>query len=1285
MTNNAVAQQIAQQRQAIARQRQEIEKARLAPLTRAQLQRQTLAQAQARKGQFQTTKRQATRQLSSQEAGFETQVAQVRPGLAKPKYLEPQYQKAKESISKQISRLTSLIKGKQAKIAEVRARPQTERTERHLDDLRSDLQTYQAEKGGWSSGLAGSKADIVQKHLSGYTSSFAGFQGQKVQAQFQRAEAKRQFRAEAKRHAQDIKFGMAELGFAETQKEFAAIYKDLPAVVQKHIISPTKVEFRDVAPVIETGPAFGPQLPEYIPGVTGWEISAAPKQTVFSKVYGTAAHYFGKAGQRTEEIYVEPVKEFVRDVPEFVTERVVPPIVEFAKPKLEYVAKQPIISAISDMPAERLLYLPPVVGIGPVGIGPSGRDLPSTGVTVGQVIATEPRIRRFLTKAAVKGAEISYEETFGRLPPESRPGRLVSTFEEYDQIMKDVRAGKVKREDVDWSQYIIPYTPEEFGRVVGFGATVAPYVAAGPLAPVLLAGDVALAREDYQDAPEIAKKEAEKHYKDYIKTDLEEGEEHLPEKEYMDIVVPQLETEIKNQALVAMGVSGAFLGIGAAWKVGKTLKKFIPSKKFTFGGRKMSQVKYDKLMKQIEQSKLEAAKQEAVVLKVRAEREVLVPKTDIGVVGFGKQKEVIGSVEKLTMVDDLFNLKVFKTEKEAIKFVEGMTKTRIGVKRGFLEMPRLPKVPKAYITGADSFTLSSSLSTARGDKMIQFSYQLGAQGKPINVHLQLVTIPKGSKHSEILFYKAGRSSVKTIKKEGVMITREMHDPYVLVDRLVADVGKVKVGKIDETIWRMYQPNFRKVKFKKTRLSHYELLDDWVDKIPPKAELKNLFEAGKKTEKHLMIERLSPKDIEARLGLVGRRDLFGVRAEVIKPYDVTILGVGKKEAPDLIKIPRWFKEVPPKPKPTPPVAFEVIPTKIKPSQILTTKQVSVLELPPPTLIPTPPKIKIPTPKVKVTPPITKVGEGLPYMVGGTGLAISDISTLGVGVKVPVGVIDQVDLAPDKVLDIDLLPVKVGVTDWGAGLARDRIDITPRVISDIKLDVVTKPELKLKPKTVLLPSLIIKPIIRPISRVVQVPRAIQVPRLKVVQALKVAPSVAVTPAIVSRPRPVPKKPEIYPPIIKLKVPSMKRFPQKKKPLPKKGYGIEIRRKGKWEKAKIPYAFATKEGAHAIGMEKTVKEAAASYRLVKSLKPVKRTRKKPTALHKVMFRPGKEKGVMVQKKLLRITSPGEIRQISLKGAAARRGVSTLGIKKPKKVVKKKPTKKKSTKKKKSKGRKK
>ena len=87
----------------------------------------------------------------------------------------------------------------------------------------------------------------------------------------------------------------------------------------------------------------------------------------------------------------------------------------------------------------------------------------------------------------------------------------------------------------------------------------------------------------------------------------------------------------------------------------------------------------------------------------------------------------------------------------------------------------------------------------------------------------------------------------------------------------------------------------------------------------------------------------------------------------------------------------------------------------------------------------------------------------------------------------------------------------------------------------------------------------------------------------------------------------------------------------------------------------------------MTQVQNEAAASYRLVKSKKPVRKSFRKPTALQKVLFRKGKEPGVKVQRKLLRITTPGEVKEISLKGAEATRKKKKVVKKKSKKVVKK------------------
>jgi len=148
----------------------------------------------------------------------------------------------------------------------------------------------------------------------------------------------------------------------------------------------------------------------------------------------------------------------------------------------------------------------------------------------------------------------------------------------------------------------------------------------------------------------------------------------------------------------------------------------------------------------------------------------------------------------------------------------------------------------------------------------------------------------------------------------------------------------------------------------------------------------------------------------------------------------------------------------------------------------------------------------------------------------------------------------------------------------------------------------------------------------------------------------------------------------PKLKIRIPILPRkktrFVKHLKPVKKikKGYGIEIRRKGKWERINLPHSFATREGADARAMSIVQREAAASYRLVKSKKPAKKSFTKPSALQKFMFRPGKEAGVKVQKKLLRITTPGEVKEISLVGAAARRKKPINVLRLSKKKVKKK-----------------
>ncbi len=939
-----------------------------------------------------------------------------------------------------------------------------------------------------------------------------------------------------------------------------------------------------------------------------------------------------------------------------------------------------VLTAIGEAPGIRQVMELSAKETALIDVGPTPADIiPGfKEMTVGEVVATPASVIKFTAEEVGAGWQDIYK-TVSEATGVSLVGIPKENRVEVARLEKQFREGKINRAELTEKTQKLKtrVTPEAFGKgvetVVGLGGYVVAGLIPGGL-PILLASEVESARQDFQNASELAEKEADKSYKEYLKQPLEEGFEYATEEEFMDQVVPQLETEIKNQALMAMGMSAGFLIGGAALKLGGKLMRYVPRKKFNFKGRKLSQVKYNKAI----EAEL-TAKQLPLLEKKLLAKEISKKGTGARLesqfFGKGVSKDVARKTEQLTIADDLFNMKIFKTRKEALKFVESKSIIKTTIKSPETTLLR-PKGPRIEIGGADirratleSYTWTGSIRKKGVDKAIQISFQSGARGTPINLQYSIMNIPKGSKYADLLLYNKGQKGFVN-----------------LADRYVVKI-EGKVGKVDETLFRRSIAEYRRVDFKKTRIRAGEMLDDIV--LPTKGRLKNLFDTGTKVEKQVIFERLTPTGFEARLKGIESLDKFGIRAEVKRVYDVKIVGRGIREG-ELIKPPKWFKELPKFTKKTPfAKTFEPTTTVGTGTSPLTLKQVQVLELPTPSLIIVP-KIKPPIIKAAkvVAPPSPKE---LPFMVGGLGL--KEIPFAGTGLY------EVTEPAPSFVsLPGKVLPLYEGPAP---GISVDRFEtlsvvkeaiIEPtKVIERPSIILGLKPRLrveeitKLKPLTRLELTPVIKPVLLPkvreITRVAQVPalRPRLVQKLKVAQTL-VTPTLAVSVAV---PRLQPLRPRITKrPIIKiptLEVPSMIRRPPRKEPVPKVGYGIEIKRRGKWEKAKIPYAFATEEGAHAVAMEKVLKEAAASYRLVKSKKPVKRTRKRPTALHKIMFRPGKEAGVKVQKRLLRITSPGEVREISLAGAAARRGVSTWGFGKPIKKAKRKVTKKrKATKKK-------
>ena len=106
---------------------------------------------------------------------------------------------------------------------------------------------------------------------------------------------------------------------------------------------------------------------------------------------------------------------------------------------------------------------------------------------------------------------------------------------------------------------------------------------------------------------------------------------------------------------------------------------------------------------------------------------------------------------------------------------------------------------------------------------------------------------------------------------------------------------------------------------------------------------------------------------------------------------------------------------------------------------------------------------------------------------------------------------------------------------------------------------------------------------------------------------------------------------------------------------GYTFQVRRRKKYE---APLAISvSKETAFALGARKTMGEAVATFKIVPTYRRATPTQLRPSTLQRALFRPGKKPGEFVQKERFRIVTPGEVRQISYKGAAARRGGSKKG----------------------------
>ena len=314
---------------------------------------------------------------------------------------------------------------------------------------------------------------------------------------------------------------------------------------------------------------------------------------------------------------------------------------------------EPVIAAVPEIPfIKKVLEFPIYTEeVAPTYVDPFGfkfgEEIPERKFTIEGAYGG---ISRGLKLLAEKGGEEAEEVSrkFFMIFPELQPTLIIpGKEEEYKEVVELYKEGEITPEEARkrGKELTEEITPKQIGKVAEISLGIGAYVAAGPAIPILLTSDIVAAQQDYKNASALAQKEAEKALKEYRKEPIEEGYEQVSDEEYLNIVLPQFETEIKNQALMAIGISGAFLVGGALWKVGSALRKYVPRRNLMISGkRNLSQAKYDKIMKQHQ----EIQAREIDIFKIRGEREAWgAPKTIFDFGGKGVSREVVGTAGKI--------------------------------------------------------------------------------------------------------------------------------------------------------------------------------------------------------------------------------------------------------------------------------------------------------------------------------------------------------------------------------------------------------------------------------------------------------------------------------------------------------------------------------------------------------------------------------------------------------------------------------------------------------------
>lgn len=548
---------------------------------------------------------------------------------------------------------------------------------------------------------------------------------------------------------------------------------------------------------------------------------------------------------------------------------------------------------------------------------------------------------------------------------------------------------------------------------------------------------------------------------------------------------------------------------------------------------------------------------------------------------------------------------------------------------------------------------------------------------------QIIKLAKGkapTTYAEILSFKPGRPSTRILKgKGGVKLKQEIFDP-LQVKRSFSKVKDFKTFDIKTPQGikkvRSYSPEFRELPGTKyVRTTPLDFSKQIVSPVKQK-KLAKLYGKSLPVEEQKIFEVLIPRGKELRAGKV----------KLVKDGTVLYEGKSVQQADKFLRVSKGKgvgrMPIGPSYKPIKvPKVSSVKPGVPTVPKISTTPKVSIK--PEPTF-PGVPKVKPTITGSSVEESATQIAlkkVKTPSYVGGEGgaQAASAFDMQGVMVqKMVQGEAPTLIVPRFKAPAIPRLkyaPVALGGEKIGA-LGRYAPGVVPlfteRQIQQKEMQGIMKGKMIQKglmkqqmiQQPILQQEMIQQPILQqqmiqqPLmeQQMIQKQIMIQQPmmRQQMLQTqVLVSPTVRVRAGRFPRPRQAP--PAIVPIKISPPIPITSGQPQRpRRPITRapsfaprpQAYAVEIKRKGKFQRVATGLG---RETAWAVGAKKTATEAAATFRLARVAGPVKRIRRKATVLQQALFRKGAKAGTYVQKKRLRIVTPGEVRQISYAGALA------------------------------------